>query len=135
MKNYSEYFETRKRNDKNFVCCKDEVPQELKDLIRDIHMNHFSGALPNDWIYRVIMEAFEELETEKLDDISIEADCYYGQLYEWFGNPYAHEYCNEAIECDSPAKDIYAIISLAQYLSKRNIYESVNQFMEGKENE
>ena len=93
--NYSQYFITKSRDcGHDFICTNEEAPKELKDLIQDIHMNGFN-CMPNDWIYRTIMEAFEELEESKLEDIDISADSYYSDLYKWFGEPFAHEFCQE----------------------------------------
>jgi hypothetical protein len=128
--NYSTYFETRTRDGKTFIACKDETPQEVKDLIRDIHFKCFNGCLPNNWIYQIIMEAFEELEDNDLDDITIESDPYYSQLNEWLTNPFAHEYCNQVIDEIPDMKDIYQIIGFGQYLAKRAIYDAVNDFMQ-----
>jgi len=129
-KEYYKHFEAASRGEKSFIKLKDNAPEELGELIREIHFNHFGKCLPNDWIYKTIMEAFEELEENSLVDITIEADVYYTDLYKWLGEPFAHEFCNEAMEeafCEK--NEIYSIISAGQYLAKNVIYTSVNDFI------
>jgi hypothetical protein len=130
---YSDFFESRQRNDgTSFIALKDERPEYLSDFLYEIH----GGYLPDDWTYRIIMEAFEELEIDNLEDITIEADCYYHDLDQWFSlYRGSHELCNEALEDFGPFDDIYKIISTAQVLAKERIYEVVNDFMETHKND
>jgi len=101
-------------------------------LIYHIHDDIFD-SLPNDWIYSVIYEAFEELSRDKLEDITIEADSYTSDLYEWFGHPFAVGFCNEymgimCVNCTN-IPSIYEIIAGAQGHVKTLIYEAVDHFL------
>ncbi len=131
MKTYSQYFETRKRdNGKSFICCTDNAPEELRDLIRDVHLKQFEGALPNDWIYGVILEAFEALEQDAREDINIEADPYHHDLKTWLCEPFADEFCDRAMDeglCISG--DIINAVACGQILAKEAIYDAVNAFL------
>jgi hypothetical protein len=118
-------FEEKKQQFSKLVEC---PPKELQELIRKIHKEYFCDCLPNDWVYETIHDAFLDLENDCLDDINLEADCYYHQLYEWLGNPYGHEYCNEVLEEFDP-KDMYQIISAAQERAKDRIYREVDEFI------
>ncbi len=134
VQNYNRYFTTKTRpgTDQDIIILIDEAPEEIKQLVQDIHM-HFD-VLPNDWIYEQIDHAFDDLSHNKLDECSFEPDCYYSELYKWFGFPFAHHLCNEALQegyCDSP-QNIYDIISMAQYLAKKQIYDFVNDFIKEK---
>jgi hypothetical protein len=114
MTKYQEFFAYRKRNDETkYWCLEDGAPSELRDLVYEIHYQIFEGCLPNDWVYDVISQAINELEDNgnDLDDINIECDCYYGQLYKWLGHSFSHGFCNKAVEegyCEG--KDIYKTI-------------------------
>lgn len=138
-KQYSQYFTSAKRvdTDKHFIKCKDEAPEELRDFIREVHFEYFEKCLPNDWIYQTILEAFENLEENNIDDLNIEPDCYYSELYEWLGNPFAHGFCNEGLllldGCNAP--DIYQVIGQGQALAKEEIYRAVNEFLSDQEEE
>lgn len=132
---YSQYFEVAKRADTNreFIRLKDDKPKELVDLIAKIHQRLFYGALPNDWIYSVILEAFEALEENDLDDCTIEADIYNHDLLNWLyenGNTFAIQYCNDYLEeFGNRSNDIVQYISGGQWLSKDRIYTYVNDFI------
>ncbi len=132
---YAACFEHKQRGSGDrFTCLADHAPVALSQLVYDIHADYFGGCLPNDWIYATIAEAFDALAEDALDDISIEADPYYNQLYAWLGNSYAAEYCNEAISSFSYCKladdyDLYAHIGIAQYMAKDRIYHAVNDFI------
>jgi hypothetical protein len=137
-KEYAKHFETRTRVDsgKTFIACKDDAPEELRDLIQHIHFDLFEKAFPSDWIYLTILEAFEALEDDPLENINIEPDVYYHELYKWFGEPIAHILCIEAQEeglCEG--KGIYEIIGTAQFLAKEKIYHAVNDFIDGEDDE
>lgn len=73
--NYLSYFDTKSRSEgesrKYFVILKDNAPEDLQKLVRDIHKHEFNDCLPNDWIYATIYEAFKELRHEELDNITI----------------------------------------------------------------
>lgn len=129
---YSQYFITKPREDGvYFTLLREDRPEELQDFVRAVHMKHFGGCLPNDWIYETISHAFNQLEENKLENCCIEADFYNSNLYKWLGEPFAQEYCNEVIQEDliPKEKDIYSLISCAQYLAKERIYQAVNDFL------
>ncbi len=127
--NYTQYFVEKTRSDGNkFVACTDDAPECIRDLIREIHFSFFDGCLPNDWIYKIIVEAFEELEENDLDDVYPESDCYYWELKKWFLEPFADKYVEEAMELGLTR--IYEVIGLAQTNAKQNIYYAVNEFLE-----
>jgi len=142
MKTYSKYFEYRNRagekQDSRFVGKTDDAPDELADLIRDVHFDHFDGALPNDWIYREILDAFETLEENgnDIENCCFDSDPYYSDLYRWFNNGFADEYCNEVLEGGilGEPKDIWAIIGAAQHFARERIYRAVSEFLEEQEN-
>ena len=134
---YSDYFEAKTRvNGEGFICLKDDAPNELRQLMLDIHVDHFFGALPNDWIYSIIFEAFEvlqDLDLEK-DEYPIESDIWNTDLFKWlcdYGNSFAAEYCNQFIAdfVGNPEAHITTIISQGQYGAKFNIYHSVAEFL------
>jgi hypothetical protein len=146
MREYSSFFQMKTRPDGGeFVCCTDDCPENVKDLIRDIHLDCFDGCFPNDWIYKIIVEAFEDVENgEDLEDVCLEPDCYYAGLNEWFNNPFASGICNEVIEqyfldhslshvTYKPLKTIHDIISYAQCRAKRMIYDAVGKFIDYEE--
>lgn len=137
-KKYSEYFIVKKRNETNesFFSLSQDAPKELTKLVYDIHQDF--DCLPNDWIYSIIVEAFEELEETPLDNCSYEADCYYNSLYKWFGEPYANELCSEYLTefgCGIDTISMYTIIGNAQYLAKDRIYRFVDEFLEEHDKE
>jgi hypothetical protein len=125
---YKNYFERGNKVDNGlpYIFLKDDAPDELKDLVYEIHQ-HFD-ALPNDWIYEIVREAFDDLSNDKLDDITIEADCYHNDLYKWFGYSFSDGLCNEVMEGDH-FENIWVVISAAQYIAKRQIYEAVDAFI------
>lgn len=140
-KQYHNFFESRERtlykgspDEKKqiFSTCKDDCPALLQDFVYRVHKEYFEGCLPNDWIYETIHNAFLELANDDLDDIHLEADPYYSQLYEWFGNPYADSYCEQVMAdgfCETK-KGIYDVIGWAQWQAKQAIYTAVNEFMQ-----
>jgi hypothetical protein len=138
-KPYSQYFEKafrhvgEKEDPKSFIRLKDDAPSSLKSFIRDIHFRQFEGALPNDWIYATILEAFEMIQDEdnSLEDINIEADPYYYDLWQWLGEPFAHGICNEYLEEYAPkTQRIYELIAGGQWLAMDKIYREVAEFLE-----
>lgn len=140
-KQYHNHFERRERilykgspdeKTQTFYVCKDDCPAVLQDFVYRVHKEYFESCLPNDWVYDTIHSAFLDLADNELDDIHLEADPYYSQLYEWFGNPYADYYCERVI-ADRLAhidRGIYDIIGWAQWQAKQNIYYAVNEFMQ-----
>lgn len=132
---YSQYFETAERADtnENFTRLKDNAPEILNELIQEIH-GTFYNCLPNDWIYSVILEAFEAFEENELDDYTIEADIYNSDVLNWLyenGNAFAIQYCNDYLEeFGTRSKEIIQFISGGQSLAKDKIYHKVNDFIQ-----
>ena len=131
---YSQYFETNTRTDgTNFIALSDNAPEELKTFMQNLHLEEFNGSLPNDWIFHVALCAFEELEEQDFDEINLEADCCYKDLYRWFGESFAYDFCTEVVIEFGEQKDIYALIASAQVLAKDRIYRAVDEFMQNRE--
>ncbi len=135
---YAAYFVTRKRQDgTEYVSYAEGAPEELKEFVRRIHMDHFYGALPNDWIYKVIAEAFEGLANDDIDNVTIEADIYTHDLLCWLyenGQSFALQYCAEWLDqfSDNQGLDIAKQIEGGQWLAKNTIYIAVHEFLEEK---
>ena len=129
---YTQYFTTKTRtsNKEKFIALVEDSPADLQDLVRDIHMNYFNGCLTNDWIFEIIYEAFEELEVDELDDITIETDAE-SKCAKWFYNNYfASDCCDEYIEeFGHEFIDTSTLISDGQWLAKNRIYDAVNDFI------
>lgn len=132
---YYQYFQTKERNvdDRSsfFTCLTDDAPEDLSDFIHKIHDDYFDACLPNDWVYAVISNAFEEIHHDKIDDIMIEADPYYYDLVKWLHNGFADGYCNKALsEGLNEGTDVHDIIGWGQFMAKECIYQAVNEFIE-----
>lgn len=125
---YIEYFErgVRKDTGQPYYFLKEEAPEDLKELIYEIHKDF--DSLPNDWIYEQIREAFQDLKMDDLDNCLIEADVYDNDLYKWLGEPFADGLCNECLESGN-IKSIWSVVAVAQYLCKKQIYEAVDAFI------
>lgn len=136
-KQYTKYFVSKQRPDESyFVSLSDDSPEELKELVHHIHDDIFN-AYPNDWIYSTISEALEDLSESSLDDITIEGDVYTKDLLKWYTEtPSADYFCVEAVDLGlTSSQRIDELIGWGQYLSKKAIYESVNDFLEKQQNE
>jgi hypothetical protein len=133
---YSKFFTTKRRTSNNelFVCCTDEAPEQLKDLIHEIHRG-LDCYFPNDWIYEVIAEAFSGLEDDDIENVCIEADIYNADLLEWAQDGWAQGMIDEATKELGRPNDFIGEVSQGQWYTKDRIYHSVNEFMEKQENE
>lgn len=128
---FGKFFTQQKNHKGNLHITCELGPQALREFICDVHTSNFANALPDDWIFATISDCFERLSFDEIDDIQLEADPYYSQLYEWFGNSYAHGWCNEYLEqAQRDINDIYSIISGAQELAMDCILHRVNDFLE-----
>lgn len=133
---YTQHFEIRKRqvDGKEFSCLKDDAPLDLIDLVRNIHINYFYECWPNDWIYGTIHAAFDALEQDDIDNITIDPDIYNAQVYLWLlenGNAYASAYCNDYMdEFGDDVHNITKMISGGQWLAMDKIYHAVNEYMQ-----
>jgi hypothetical protein len=137
---YNEYFESKKRGEINFIVFKDERPEELHELVRDIHLNHFYGCMPNDWIYSTICEAFEAFECNYDRDnwedacYEIEGETRHYHLIEWLKESYASEFYAEYVsEYGESLNNIFARIGGGQIIAKERIYREVKDFLESRE--
>lgn len=112
-----------------------DAPEELQECVKDIHLNKFYGVLSNDWIFENILTAFEELEADDLDNISIEPDCYNSDLRKWVDNSFAPVMIDEAQDegIVRDQADFWERVSAGQILAKRYIYEAVNDFLGDRE--
>jgi|SRR6187551_992296 len=130
-KEFAQYFQRKTRVDgKQFSYLVDGAPQELQDLIRDIHLKDFGGCLPNDWIYHTIYYAFDELSRDNLENINIDGDWSDHLLIEWFMNPYGGWICEqEREENNSDSLNIIGQISAGQIYAQQRIYNAVNEFI------
>lgn len=128
---YTKYFtrKIRKHTGLDFVCLTDDAPQELSQLIQDIHFDHFDACFPSDWIYETTYEAFEDLSEDDIDHVTIGSDWSDRDLYSWLGESFAHGYVNKILELEGRQHDLYEIIAQAQYNAKYNIYHAVNDFI------
>lgn len=128
---YSKFFETRKRaqTGESFIALTEDAPEELKQLVRDIHGRF--GSMPNDWIYKVILEAFEDMEdVQDLDSCVIEADCYRWELIDWLQNHYAIQFIEEARETEGSDSSFEGMIQNGQTHAKYTIYQAVYIFLD-----
>jgi len=133
---YGKYLQLAYRADGTGYTCKtDDCPQDLERLIYAIH-DEFD-AMPNDWIYNTIANAFEAMEEEDCtwEDCSIEADVYNSDLYTWFGEPYAATFIEEYVNEFSETKDIYTMIAGGQWRAMERICMSVIEFINEATNE
>jgi hypothetical protein len=133
---FNQYFEmtVRKSNGEIISTLKEDKPESLKKLVFEIH-DHFD-CMPNDWLYSIIQEAFENIEENYSDNTDIDtilsdlsSDLYYSDLLDWLSNPFAPELMDEA-EQEYGYKDFYSLIQNAQLLAKDKIYRIVNDFIE-----
>lgn len=132
---YTKYFTNKVRdNGKEFYCLKDGAPIEIQELIRAIHFDIFEGAMPNDWVYATIMEAFEDITDNDSYDINdlITTDIYNSDLFQWLQDcPYSQCFCDEALqEGWLQGKGLTDIIQGGQYIAKERIYRMVAEFLE-----
>jgi len=138
--NYSQFFAHMVRPDStdSLVGVKDNAPEKLILLIKQIHHQHFYRCAQNDWIYKTIWEAFADLEENSIDECNIKSDTWNNQITLWLHkncNAFALELCEECQEnCDNENTDILTIIGEAQCLAKHRIYHAVNDFMKEREN-
>lgn len=80
------YFTSRKRaNGENYYTLTDDAPEILKSAVRNAHF----GDLPNDWVYDVAAEAWQEATRHGLtsEDVPQYADglvsVYTKEIYQW----------------------------------------------------
>lgn len=132
---YNEFFKITERSTtkEKISVLVDEAPSELEDLVRYIH-DHFD-AMPNDWIYSTIHDAFNDIEESYVIDVEldtilndIESDVYTHDLIEWLHNPYAIT-CIEEASHDFITDDFTGMIRHGQLVAKIEIYTQVYDFI------
>lgn len=138
-KKHSEYFETKERlNGDVFYYIKEDDTERckaIKNIVQQIHLNEFNGALPNDWIYQEIAYAFERLEQCETDRdydyaiCEIDAHPYTSFLIEWLKEPFAVEACDIELECGMNPDSIDQLMRAAQVNCKNRIYVQVWEFL------
>lgn len=129
-KSYYKYFMMAKRTrGQSYFKCTEDAPDDLKDLIRAIH--GLFDCMPDDWIYEQIWEAFDDLDTNFIEDIHNEPHPYLSELYAWLGEPYARHLCDQVIGEGWRLEGIYEIIEEAQVRAKDIIYRAVDDFIKG----
>lgn len=116
----------------------DGAPPELREFIRGVHFDYFSGCLPNDWIYRKIYDAFFEMQELDTDDAErlideIEGDPYNSQLLEWAAESYADGFLNDQME-ELHFLNFYELIGTAQTYAIRIIYHEVLEYLQDQKN-
>lgn len=133
---YSDYFVEDIKNDgeTRFIKIREGAPEALHDFVRSVHVDEFDGLWPNDWVYRTISQAFDELEENgnDIDGVNIEPDCYYSDLDKWFcDNRIFSSICDDAVaEGLVSGKEIYKTIAAGQWLAMDRIYRRVSEFLE-----
>ena len=139
---YNKMFETKERHStrEKFVCRKDVAPQELEELIYEIHKS-LSNSLPDDWIYEVIHEAFYAIEGYYSEDTGLDVilsdlqvDVYNNELIEWSKHVYAQVAIEEMNE-EVGGRDFITMIQNGQYHVKDYIYNAVYNFIEKNKEE
>ncbi len=139
--NYTQYFDYKKRdNGTSFYCLNDNAPDRLRDFIREVHQGDEFDCLPNDWIYEVIHNAFEEIIDTDLVQFSVEADCYRSELKKWALEPFSDYFIDHALyNYGGIVKEYSELLGFAQADAKETIYNRVLEFLreqkEGEENE
>jgi hypothetical protein len=133
MLNYSDYFKQKERTDGvTFWHLTDDAPEILSDFVHDVHKEVGGSSMwAHDWVHEQIAYAFDECAENDIDDITIEPDPYYSDLYEWLKDGYARSYCEEAIRegiCDG--KDMDKTVMAGNWLAKDRIYRLVGEFLE-----
>ena len=137
MKDCSEYFVRGVRKDgKVYFYLEDGTPGDIKDLVRDIHFNHFSSSVPCDWIYEQVYRIFDMFKERDfdLDDVlhDLECDTYNSDLIEWLHNSYASSFCNEAME-ENNYTNIFDVLRAANRSAKEAIVFAVDGFLKERE--
>lgn len=140
---FAQSFETRTRaNGDLFHCLKDDRPEWVQDAVREAH----GDKLPDDWTYAqcdmaasLIREQIQcDIEPcDLLDEITVEADCYYSNLTTWLAGHNGNlDFVNEYIQDFTAGKveDVQTLIAGGQWLAKQMVLNCmVNAFQEQAE--
>lgn len=131
-KEVSSMFETKKRdNGKEFYCLKDGAPQWVTDMVYAAH----NDMMPDDHKYDFIVEALDAIaDSEDVDDITLEADVYNGDLLRWVGSHLERAgYVEDAVKefgMDANSFEFFTALSSGQYLEKQEVLNSVRYSLE-----
>lgn len=132
-----EYFTVKERKDgSKFSTYREDCPDSVKDLCREIHFDIFDGTTPNDWVFDKIHEAFLFYdEYNDIDDFiyQVEADIAYCDLFEWLYNSFALEAVDEKIK-EYSSLGLIECIQCAQCDFISSIRGAVAEFIENEAN-
>jgi len=140
---FAQSFETRTRaNGDLFHCLKDDHPEWVQDAVREAH----GDRMPDDWTYAqcdmgaaLIREQIQSgvEPCDLLDEITVEADCYYANLTKWLADHNRNlDFVNEYIQDFTVGRveDVQSLIAGGQWLAKHRILDCmVNAFQEQAE--
>jgi len=124
---YTSWFETATRgDDTDFIRLKTE-DENIMQLIRSAH----GDMMPDDFKYQFICEALQAIsETDDIDDICLEPDCYNRDLLKWVSSNLTRaSYVDEAVE-EIGYKDFYNSLAIGQLREKDEVLYSVRASLE-----
>jgi len=130
------YFETRKRADgESFICCKDNRPDWITDMIHDAH----GDMLPDDYRYRWIVSALDDF-TDSDDDpddmigeyVDSTVDSYTADLTAWLASNVNRVYYLTQAMGEMDPSDGFQALSCAQYSEISEVYYTVYHVLEGR---
>jgi hypothetical protein len=124
---YADMFITAQRdNEETYLTLRDSN-DNLMSLIRDAH----GDMMPDDFKYQFIHEALEAIaETDDIDDINLEPDCYNRDLVKWVSsNLIRASAVDEAVENYS-YKCFYSALRMGQSAEKEEVLYFVRSSLE-----
>lgn len=133
-----QHVEKRQRdNGAEFYVFADSAPEWAEDLAHEAH----GDMLPDDWRYRLIVDALHAIEENDDEDEArqqIEASIYNHELVDWLGSHGSRpEYCDEAAEeYGTPATvGIMDRLSAGQLREREEVFGIVWQYLSDKADE
>lgn len=134
---YSNLLVSDKRSDgKEFLKFKETNPvtdKSCRDLAFAVHDS--GNMLPDDWRYQFLLEALDAIaNSNDLEDIYLEADIYYHELYDWLGShSYRSGYVDEAHEeYGTPRGDLNEQLAIGQSYEKNLVLAQVLQYLKNE---
>jgi len=130
----SESFELKTRdNGESFFYLKNDVSDEIVELVRECHFD----ILPNDTSYNLIVRVIETLkdaieynENTELFDVEIEPDIYNNDLLRWISsNLYRAEFVDEAMT-EYGSANLFEALQTGQYLELDAIKNNIINYLE-----
>lgn len=135
------WFETKKRTaeagGENFICLKDDRPQELQDSVHEAH----GDRLPDDWIYATYEAILSAISGYTIENES-QLDDNRGEIVDGLVDVYTHDltgwlhadnrnvaYIEEAASEYGKAESGDRMIAQAQYMAIDEIYSEVASFL------